>query len=560
MKRLILFPVFILAILLPGALSAQDAARPTVPSIPWEMHEQERKALMQGALLLSQGRFKQAASLLSPFVLPVVVRVYVDWTSVPKASQAVYRRAAQRAVRAWNTALKGTSTFQWTERKEEASVRLLFAPTIAVLHSGEPQLGCVDCLLNRPPVTIQGRLRRSALLRLALNEPHTRNAHDAASIGRHVAQGLGLYLGLILTRDDGGLMDETIHGPALDPAPSEKELKQVRRIHQVRSLLMQYAQKGVAIHLTKAGLSIEKMEIDAGEVWKGETARYVFKIKNSGDAPLHIDAKPNCGCAVARYDKVILPGREGTIEAEMRTETFRGRVVKTVSVKSDDPAKQSVVLRLVANVVSVVQVLPSEMPTLSLKESGTSEETLEIRLQGAEPVEITRVVCGAPYVTPKTELVADSAGDRRYRLTLTFQEATPTGRSVFPVTLFTSSPREPQAFITVICEKGILAMPTVLYLGIITPTTSLPLSQTTILVKRHGTFRIRKIASNDPNLAVKQETIQDGAQYRLTVTYKGGWSVGPIQSRITVETDDPHQPQVVIPVNASVYGGGARDR
>lgn len=538
-----------------GSLRAQEAARPRTPLVPWEMSEPERKALAQGALLLSQGRFEQAASLIKPFILPTVVRVHADWTTAPKLNQADFRRVAQQAVKTWNAALAGVTRFQWTGRKEEAEVRIVFARTVAVLRSGEPQLGCLDGMLNRPPLTIKGQgPRRSMRLRIALDEPYAQRAHDAASIGRHVAQGLGLYLGLTLTENEDSLMADDVHGPGLDISPTETERNRARQYQQVRARLLQFAQKRVAVQMPKPTLVVEKTEMDAGEISKGVAAHYTFKYRNTGDAPLHIEARSNCGCAVARYDPVLQPGQEGTLEADVKTDTFRGRIVKTVSVKSDDPARPVVLLRLIASVRSIAQVLPSETPVVFLKDRGPTEQALEIRLRReSPPVEITRVACGAPYVTAKTELIGETADSRVHRLTLTIGENAPIGRAVLPVTVFTSSPREPQIAIYVSCEKGILAVPFSLYMGAISSRTTLPLSQTVMLLKRDGAFHIQKIDTDDPRLAVRQETVQDGAQYRLTVTYRGGWTTGSILSRVTVTTDDPRQPKVVIPVMANVF-------
>jgi hypothetical protein len=72
------------------------------------------------------------------------------------------------------------------------------------------------------------------------------------------------------------------------------------------------------------------------------------------------------------------------------------------------------------------------------------------------------------------------------------------------------------------------------------------------LTKSDGAFRVEKVESDDPNLKVEQEAVREGAEYRLTLRYGGGWSPGTVRSKITVNTSDPRQPRIEIPVVASV--------
>jgi len=35
-------------------------------------------------------------------------------------------------------------------------------------------------------------------------------------------------------------------------------------------------------------MAVEKVEIDAGDVWRGDTPKFVFQYQDTGDAPLEI--------------------------------------------------------------------------------------------------------------------------------------------------------------------------------------------------------------------------------------------------------------------------------
>jgi hypothetical protein len=297
-------------------------------------------------------------------------------------------------------------------------------------------------------------------------------------------------------------------------------------------------------------------QIDAGEVWRGEDARYVFTLKNDGDAPLEIDAKPTCGCTVANFDKVIAPGAEGKIEASIHTTNFRGKLEKTIEFSSNDadlPAKNLV---MTANVKSAISVSPSESPLIGLKSAGPTTQELEIKIEGKTPIHVTRAACSAPYASATVEPIPAASGSA-YKVMLTIDPAAPMGRSAFLVTAFTDSPHEPQVNITAVCEKGIVVMPASAYFGTVGPQTALPLHQSLTVSRREGRLGIQKIDAGDPNLEVKQTASADGKQVQLQLTYRGGWPAGLVQRKIVLHTDDPAQPTIEIPVMANVASATA---
>ena len=46
--------------------------------------------------------------------------------------------------------------------------------------------------------------------------------------------------------------------------------------------------------------------------------------------------------------------------------------------------------------------------------------------------------------------------------------------------------------------------------------------------------------------------MRDGAEYRVTVTYAGGWDATTQRHTLSVTTDDPKQPVIEIPVQAAI--------
>ena len=103
-----------------------------------------------------------------------------------------------------------------------------------------------------------------------------------------------------------------------------------------------------AFHAGPPKLAIASLEHSFGSVKPGQPLTYTFKIKNNGQADLEIKSvSPSCGCTTSNFDKVITPGKEGGITlAVEKTEGYKGEVVKTATVVTNDPDQQQFVLTL----------------------------------------------------------------------------------------------------------------------------------------------------------------------------------------------------------------------
>lgn len=541
-------PGILLPVLLVGfcarAMAAQEAAKPALPPVPSKMEAAEYHFLRESARQVANGAFDQAAPRLKANAPAATPRIFADWSSVPRTERAAYRSALEQTAQHWTLALGTDVAFQWSPREEDADVLLFFDARVATLRFSQAHLLCSSSALK----LAEPGGKRLAVIRISLAVPDGDDAHSAASAAHLFGQGLGVYLGLSATQSEEDLMGPDTHNSRVAVRPSATDVRRAKELLEIRRLLAHYAEKRVAAHAARPVATFAKTEMDAGEVWRGDNARLVFSLKNSGDAPLELEAEPNCGCVVPEFDRVIAPGKEGKITAELKTAALRGQIVKTIDVRSNDPDRPQMRLYLRATVLSVVQVLPTDTPIVALKEAQPTVKELELRVRGKEPVKIDRIQVNVPYATAETEQGAGPV----FKLKVRVAPEAPVGRSAFLVTIQTNSSREPQVTVTVICEKGILAVPSNVFLGAITPRTPTPVEQIVTLMKREGKFHIQKVTSDDPRLTVRVEPQQDGMQYRLIFSYMGGWSPGAVRARVVAYTDDPKQPQFEIPVMANV--------
>jgi hypothetical protein len=90
-------------------------------------------------------------------------------------------------------------------------------------------------------------------------------------------------------------------------------------------------------------ISFEKMEHDFGTIKEGDVVEYVYKFKNTGDAPLIIqNAQPSCGCTVPEWSKDPVPvGGEGFIKAKFDSKGKPNMQNKTITVTANTFPKQN---------------------------------------------------------------------------------------------------------------------------------------------------------------------------------------------------------------------------
>jgi len=98
----------------------------------------------------------------------------------------------------------------------------------------------------------------------------------------------------------------------------------------------------------KPKLSIPSLEHSFGSVKAGTPLSYSFQIKNEGRVDLEIkNVAPSCGCTTSKFDKVIAPGKIGTVTLEVaKTDGYKGEITKTATVTTNDADHQTFTLTL----------------------------------------------------------------------------------------------------------------------------------------------------------------------------------------------------------------------
>jgi hypothetical protein len=526
---------------------SQNAPRAPLP--PDYTIKTEYDQLYQAANLLSRADFDGAMNLLKHIDVPTTIRVYGSWATIPPDLREAFRQAAVDAINNWNRALNGNPKLEWTEDEANADVQIVFEEDVAEITAGQFRLMHGKAKLMLPP---QKGDKRRVRARIATYIPYTEMPQSTKAVAHLVGQAVGTYLGLAESQKDTEIMGPVWNSEELPAAPTAEEVERVRTLLQVRRQLLDFATRRVAVYIPKPQIVVEPMEHDFGDIVQGDVVKFTFKVRNEGDAPLEITARPSCGCVTPHYDRVIQPKQEGVIEAELRSTGFRGAQIKTIQVTTNDPDQPNLTLRLTANIKTAFEVRPSETLTVALKDNEPTVQEVEIVSNTDESLEVQEVTTTATYA--KAE--AQRLDDKRQKVVITINPDAPPGRTNFAVIARTKSQRTPQININVMCEKGIIVTPNSVFFGVITPQTQLPVERIVTLTRRDKGFQIRKISADDPAIEVNHESMEEGKQHRLIVRYKGGWPAGIVQHKLTIETDDPKQPTIQITLTANVAAAG----
>lgn len=129
--------------------------------------------------------------------------------------------------------------------------------------------------------------------------------------------------------------------------------------------------------------------VDWGTVAPGMLKRTI-KITNEGGDTLRInEVRASCGCTTAPLDRKVLgPGDTATIDVSMDVQNKSGRQHKSLTITSNDSARGSLVLPLIADIIREVAAIPELFPMVSTTKPG-EEGSTEVTLKNTSSTPIT---------------------------------------------------------------------------------------------------------------------------------------------------------------------------
>jgi hypothetical protein len=101
---------------------------------------------------------------------------------------------------------------------------------------------------------------------------------------------------------------------------------------------------------------------DFGTVNEDQGFSHTFVIQNAGARPLEITrVHPECACTATAYDRLIPPGRQGTLILTVKPFSLRGQFSKKTEVFFNDPDHPKVVFTLNGVSRPLIEIQPGQV-------------------------------------------------------------------------------------------------------------------------------------------------------------------------------------------------------
>lgn len=135
-------------------------------------------------------------------------------------------------------------------------------------------------------------------------------------------------------------------------------------------------------------LLAESTDFRFGEIYQGQQLEHSFRLENAGDGPLLVEKIRNsCGCTAALLsDYQIQPGQSAQLRVTFDSTRFRGPVVKTVYVYTNDPRHRVAQFYLRGQVTPELVLEPTRVDLGALESGAVGEAAIVIGNVGPQNI------------------------------------------------------------------------------------------------------------------------------------------------------------------------------
>lgn len=308
---------------------------------------------------------------------------------------------------------------------------------------------------------------------------------------------------------------------------------------------------------------------DFGVVALGTDPEVDFTINNAGDAPLEIGVVPlPRGLRMVRADRTIAPKRSGAIRIAL--DTFQASPTNEFIVRAttNDPEAPEIRFTVKAEVRAFVTMTPpaARFTFVQFGAEGGTKHVLAAT-DGAS-FGVTGVESSLDYITAKwRELNANERQKelegRQFEIELTISPKAPVGPIGGFVTVTTSHPKQPRAFLQVsgFVRPLFAVTPFRLTLPTVQPA-DLGRPLAVIDVKNFGAapLELTGAKSDIAGLDAKIALIQAGHHWRVAVTLPATLPAGAFKGTLRLATTSKQVPELVVPIEGNRADGAAPAR
>ncbi len=282
---------------------------------------------------------------------------------------------------------------------------------------------------------------------------------------------------------------------------------------------------------------ISNPNFEFGQAMEGTEVTHEYPVKNIGTGVLTIErVRTSCGCTIAHYDQEIPPGGEGKITLKLNLKGLQGKLSKTATVYSNDPANPQITLKLDGTVTALIEV----KPTTNVVFRGMLDQISESVLQLTSTTQPFRITSVDTNINDNIDYKLDTITDgKEYRLRIT--NKTRRGNFAGYVRLVTDLAQKPDVLIRVngFIEGELSIKPQTLLIGRLSTNQPERLGKVVVTSNRNKPFHITRLVYDEKLMTVSQSPLEKDSGYSLEISPKlDGVPVGARrQTSLVVETD-----------------------
>lgn len=318
-------------------------------------------------------------------------------------------------------------------------------------------------------------------------------------------------------------------------------------------ILRDYAKSKTKVEAAFPGCFVATQDIDFKTVTQGEPQYFQFEVVNRGRAPLTFVIQPDCSCFRIDYNPVVEPGQTGIVSVAMSTTEFQGHQDKGLFLYTNDaetPTRRISVHGTIKPAYQFTTGWPTEK-TFAMTPSGVKIQYF-LYADGPLPFEPRKVAVSgvaaattfAPYEGPVPGVEGTVKG---YRFEILVSPSSPVGRNLGAIVVQTDSDVFPTVAANFFVQKGVDVSPKSIFLGDIQGIGE----AWAILTGMDDKFEAVSAESADSRIVPTLEKLKPGV-WRLRTTVKPGGFKGSLAGTVTVKTNDPDSPTIVVAVQGYV--------
>lgn len=370
-------------------------------------------------------------------------------------------------------------------------------------------------------------------------------------VSNEVAYGIGSYFGLAPSPFIGWTMGRPETAGQVASSVGRLEAKSTTANFALVATLTKDVQERKPVSPTHPSSFADPTTIDLGTVTQGQLTKFSFQLTNRGDAPLLVDATPDCGCVGVMQVPALKAGASTLVQGRVDTRELRGDFHRRVLLAVNDPDVPYREIGLNIHVNPLYEFSGPSGDKMNLEDGDEFRVILGIA-PGANLKPTDAFVSGIKGAVSFEPWSSQEPGPAGFKTGYVFKVKVDgedvTGLRYAQVQIATNDKSLPSINYSFKAQRGIVALPNPLFLGDL----SAKPRQFSLEVSRpHKAFKIANVVVDVPHLSAR---LPQGASetFKLTLDYDGKADSGIFKGTIKVFTDDATQREIDVPFSASV--------